>query len=126
MTPAPRTSVLIVASMVLLGGCGSISGLWTGLRSRTPDVSSRPVNDPPAEEARICQLARQAVREAMGVTDLRGESCTASHTRPGEWQARVEFASGTERHSYRLELQPHRDKRQGWGVVDITPLTPTG
>ena len=119
----PQIEAFIVVSVLALGGCGSVGDIFSGSRSRPSDIP--PPADPPATEARICQLARQAVREAMGLTELRGDSCTASHTRPGEWQARMEFMSGSQQHFYRLALQPDR-RRQGWAVVDITPLTPTG
>lgn len=115
-----------LASALLLGGCGSLGDLWSGTGSRGADTASRTVSDPPADEARICQLARQEVRSALGVTELRGESCSASHARPGEWQARVEFISGTERQAYQLVLRPRRQPPQGWGVVDITPVSAVG
>ncbi len=120
--PAPLTKAFIVASLLALGGCGSFGDFMTGSRSRPADVPAPSVADPPATEDRICELARQAVREAMNVTELRGATCTASHARPGEWQAEVNFVSGTERHAYRVALQPQR-QRQGWAVVDITPQT---
>ena len=115
------TKPLLVVSLLALAGCGSMGDIFTGSRSRAPDVPGpAPAADPPATEAGICQLARQAVREATGVQELRGDTCTAAHARPGEWQARVDFASGSGQHSYRLQLQPTR-QRQGWAVVDITP-----
>ena len=111
---------LVVVSLLALAGCGSMGDIFTGSRSRAPTAPGPSQSDPPATEAGICQLARQAVREATGVSELRGDTCTASRARPGEWQARVDFTSGSGQHSYRLQLQPTR-QRQGWAVVDITP-----
>jgi hypothetical protein len=110
---------------MLLAGCGTFNDLMKGT-SRPPEASRQTPADPPADEARICQLARQAVREATGVSELRGDSCTATHAGPGSWQARVEFSSGAERQSWRIDLQPHRQRQQGWRVVDITPMTTSG
>src|SRR5262245_26576654 len=96
--PAPRLkTAFVLASLLALAGCGSLGSMFPA--SRSGDVPSRPPNDPPVTEARICDLARQAVRQAMGVAALRGEQCTASHARPGEWQARVDFVSGTQQQS---------------------------
>ena len=124
-TSMPLMKAFVVIGVLALAGCGSMGDLFTGSRSRSTDVPPPPPADPPATEAGICQLARQAVREAMGLTELRGETCTASRARPGLWQAQVDFASGSGQHSYRLELQPNR-QRQGWAVVDITPQGTTG
>jgi hypothetical protein len=123
MTPA-RLAPLLLTALLSLAACGSMGDIFTGSRSRSsePAVPPPPAN-PPATEASICELARQAVREASGVASLRGDSCTASNTRPGEWQARVDFASGSEKQAYRLQLQPTR-QRQGWAVMDITPESP--
>ena len=65
-------------------------------------------------------IPAQATRPTPKSTASSCPPCTAAHTRPGEWQARIEFASGSGQHSYRLQLQPQR-QRQGWAVVDITP-----
>jgi hypothetical protein len=125
MTPA-RLSPLLLAALLSLGACGSIGDVLTGSRSRSPEPSvPAPPANPPATEASICELARQAVREASGVASLRGDSCSATNTRPGEWEARVDFASGGEKQAYRLQLQPNR-QRQGWAVMDITPESPQG
>lgn len=116
----------VVAGALLLGGCGSLGDLWPGSSGRGPDTASRSVSDPPTDEARICQLARQEVRAAVGVSELRGESCTASRLRPGAWQARVEFMSGTQRQAYELDLQPYGQRQPTWRVVNITPVSSTG
>lgn len=119
-----RFAPLLLAVLLSLSACGSIGDVLTGSRTRSPEpaVPPPPAN-PPATEASICELARQAVREASGVSSLRGDSCSATNTRPGEWQARVDFASGSEKQAYRLQLQPTR-QRQSWAVMDITPESP--
>jgi hypothetical protein len=117
---AKPLKAVIAVSLLALGGCAQLGNLFPASRSRSTTAPAGPPADPPATESGICQLARQAVREAMGIPELRGDTCTAAHTRPGEWQARVDFASGSGQHTYRLQLQPQR-QRQGWAVVDITP-----
>lgn len=111
---------------LLLAGCEAMGGLWSGMRGSGPGTPTPAADGPPADEGRICQLAQQSVREALGVKSLRGESCSASKTGPGRWEARVAFTSGTERQTYRVELRPHRDRRQGWAVVDMAPTVTTG
>ena len=118
-------AIIITASVFVLAGCGSLGDILPGQGSRgsrPPEPATRTPSDPPVTEARICDLARQAVREAMNVTQLRGETCSATHTRPGEWQAKVTFMSGSEQQTYRVALQPHR-QRQEWAVLDLTPET---
>ena len=127
-TTTPLKTILITASVLALAGCGSLGDILPGQGSRRgappppPSSSTLTPSDPPVTEARICDLAKQAVREAMNVPQLRGETCSATHTRPGEWQAKVNFMSGSEQQTYRVALQPHR-QRQEWGVLDLTPET---
>jgi len=126
MTTTSHLKILIItASVFALAACGSLGDILPGQGSRRgapPEPAARPQADPPVTEARICDLAKQAVREAMNVTQLRGETCSATHTRPGEWQAKVNFMSGSEQQTYRVALQPHR-QRQEWAVLDLTPET---
>ncbi|TWS99689.1 hypothetical protein [Reyranella sp. CPCC 100927] len=130
MTTTPLKTLILTASVFALAACGSLGDMLPGQGSRRtapPPPSSGPgpgltPSDPPVTEARICDLAKQAVREAMNVPQLRGETCSATHTRPGEWQAKVNFMSGSEQQTYRVALQPHR-QRQEWGVLDLTPET---
>ena len=44
---------------------------------------------------------------------------------PGEWEARVAFMSGSQQQTYRVSLQPTR-QRQGWAAVDVTPQEAAG
>lgn len=122
---APRLKALAVIGLLALAGCGPIGDVLAPPRGRAPEGPPRPAGDPPVTEARICELARQAVREATGVAELRGATCEAARARPGEWQARVDFISGSDRQSYRVALQPHR-QRPDWAVVDITPQAASG
>jgi hypothetical protein len=129
MTPTrawPLKAATVLAILALAGCGGSFGDLFSGSRGgRGPAPPGGPVDGPPATEAGICQLARQAVREATGVRELQGDTCSASHTGPGAWQARVDFAAGARQQSYQVDLQPMR-QRQGWAVVSVTPQTPSG
>ncbi|TXL71730.1 hypothetical protein FHP25_29005 [Vineibacter terrae] len=127
-TPSLKAFIITAGTLALAGCGGSLGDILPGQGSRRgappppPSSSSLTPADPPVTEARICDLAKQAVREAMNVPQLRGETCSATHTRPGEWQAKVNFMSGSEQQTYRVALQPHR-QRQEWGVLDLTPET---
>jgi hypothetical protein len=127
--PSPfRASVaatLLASGALALAGCGTLDDFLPGSRGHAPDRPGPVAADPPATEAGICDLAKAAVREATGLRVLRGETCTAARTRPGEWAAEVGFTSGSEQQAYRITLQPTR-QRQGWAAVDVTPQAAAG
>jgi hypothetical protein len=123
--PFKLPAAVLATAALALAGCGTLDDFMPGSRDRAPDRPGPVAADPPATEAGICNLARQAVKEATGLPTLRGETCTAARTRPGEWAAQVGFTSGSGPQAYRITLQPTR-QRQGWAAVDVTPQEAAG